>query len=130
MTILDRFRLLLRRRSDASLPPADPRRWAILAHYDADGVVAGYVVALAAALRGLGANLMVVSTAPGLDEDGRAALGELGATIHLRANRGFDFGSWQYGLGSFRKGSSSTNSSSPTTACSDHLPTCPRSIAA
>jgi len=97
MRIVEGIRRLLHR-TDAPLPPADPRRWAVFAHYDPDGMVAPYVLVHLRALRRLGFGILFVSTAPDLDEEESGPLRALCADILLRENHGLDFGSWQHGL--------------------------------
>lgn len=70
----------------------------IFSHFDRDSIVRRYVLAYVEAIAAAGFSVMFVSTADRISTKDRALLEGLGADIHMRENKGIDFGSWQYGL--------------------------------
>lgn len=70
----------------------------IFSHFDRDSIVRRYVLAYVEAIVAAGFSVMFVSTADRITDEDRALLEGIGADVHLRDNKGIDFGSWQYGL--------------------------------
>ena len=74
------------------------RRVCAFSHFDAGGRILGYVRNFLAALARQGFEIHFISTAPRLDAGERADIEAGGVRVHVRENRGRDFGSWQWGL--------------------------------
>jgi rhamnosyltransferase len=83
--------------ADAVVAGGD-RRVCAFSHFDAGGRILGYVRHYLAALARQGFEIHLISSAPRLDPGERIALEAGGVRIHMRENRGRDFGSWQWGL--------------------------------
>jgi rhamnosyltransferase len=73
------------------------RRACVFAHFDAQGIVATYVLYYLEALRPLFDQIIFVSTAE-LSERERAKTKPFVDGFFLKPNYGYDFGSWQFGL--------------------------------
>lgn len=72
-----------------------PRRLAVVAHFDDQGMVSDNMLALLTELRRLCAHVIIVST--NLSDTGLDQLTPFG-TVLRRPNLGYDFASWRYGL--------------------------------
>ena len=70
----------------------------IFSHFDRDSIVRRYVLGYVEAIAGAGFSVMFVSTSDRIAAEDRKHLEGFGAEVHLRENKGIDFGSWQYGL--------------------------------
>ncbi len=76
--------------------PASRRSICLFAHYDGRGRVQPYVLHYLRALREAGYLVHLArSDERALDAADRTSLEDAGAVVHLRANRGLDFGAWQ-----------------------------------
>lgn len=82
-----------RERADGSA-----KKVCIFSHFDRDSVVRRYVFEYVRAIVSAGFSVMFVSTADRITPEDRERLEALGADIHIRENKGLDFGSWQYGM--------------------------------
>lgn len=78
-----------------SLDVAGVPRLAIFMHFDAGGVVHGYVRHHLAALRAAGFDIVFVTNAPGLAPDSLSAIAPLCRAVVRRHNVGLDFGAWK-----------------------------------
>lgn len=70
----------------------------IFSHFDGDSVVRRYVFEYVRAIVSCGFSVLFVSTADRITQEDRDRLEALGIDVHLRENKGLDFGSWQYGM--------------------------------
>lgn len=71
----------------------------IFSHFDSDSIVRRYVFEYLRAIVSCGFSVLFVSTADRIAAEDRDRLEALGIDVHLRENKGLDFGSWQYGMG-------------------------------
>ncbi len=78
-----------------SLDVTGVRRLAIFMHFDAGGVVHGYVRHHLAALRAAGLDIVFVTNAPDLTSESRDAIAPLCRAVVRRHNVGLDFGAWK-----------------------------------
>lgn len=74
------------------------RRVCVFSHYDRKGRILGYVRRYIEALARQRFEVYVVSTSARLDDRDRAAVESGNVRVHIRENRGRDFGSWQWAL--------------------------------
>lgn len=70
----------------------------LFSHFDRDSVVRPHVFGYVEAILSAGFAVMFVSTADRITTEDRDRLEGLGADVHVRENKGIDFGSWQYGM--------------------------------
>lgn len=70
----------------------------IFSHYDRESVVRRYVFEYLRAIVSAGFSVLFVSTADRVAAKDRDRLEALGIDVHVRENKGLDFGSWQYGM--------------------------------
>ena len=78
---------------------ASAEKICIFSHFDRDSVVRRYVHEYVRAIVSCGFSVLFVSTADRIAAEDRDRLEALGIDVHLRENKGLDFGSWQYGMG-------------------------------
>lgn len=78
----------------AAVVAGGERRVCAFSHFDVGGRVLGYVRHYLAALAQHGFEIHFISTAPRLDAAEREELEAGGVRVHIRENRGRDFGSW------------------------------------
>ena len=77
---------------------AKPEKVCIFSHFDRESIVRRYVFPYVEAIIAAGFRVTFVSTADRIADDDRDRLETLGADVHIRENKGLDFGSWQYGI--------------------------------
>lgn len=81
----------------ANTPVAPTRRLAIYAFYDSVGHVPDYVTFKLKALKEHVEKLVVVVNGV-IDDDGRARIEAIGASVHVRPNTGYDIWGYRFGL--------------------------------
>lgn len=74
------------------------RRTCLFSHFDRFGIIAPHVLHYVKALVACGFDVRIISTADGLRAEDKAAVQALGASLYIKPNRGYDFGSWQFEL--------------------------------
>lgn len=84
-------------------PPENSSAWCVFSHYDPNGRVEPYVLQYLAELKRCGLAVVLVSTSASLDEASVRALEEVVVATVLRANIGYDFGSYKVGIDHLRQ---------------------------
>lgn len=85
--------------SPARVRPAhSAEKVCIFSHFDSESVVRRYVFEYLRAIVSAGFSVLFVSTADRVTAEDRDRLEALGIDVHVRENKGLDFGSWQYGM--------------------------------